>query len=99
ELIALLTGETRGWADYEADPAAAAQVTMDMFPDSGLDLETQLLQAERQVPHYFSPLTDEFGYGWFSEETVAGNINTLALLGRDVSEDLWDRSIIEAVYG
>ncbi|MEM9755180.1 MAG: ABC transporter substrate-binding protein, partial [Pseudomonadota bacterium] len=47
ELIALLTGETRGWADYEADPAAAAQVTMDMFPDSGLDLETQLLQAER----------------------------------------------------
>lgn len=99
ELIALLTGETKGWADYEADPAAAAALTMELFPDSGLDMETQLLQAERQVPHYFSPLTDEYGYGWFDEGTVGGNIRTLSLLGRDVTEDLWDRSIIEAVYG
>jgi len=99
ELVALLKGETMGWADYKADPAAAAALTVEMFPDSGLDLETQVLQAERQVPHYFSALTDEFGYGWFSDETVAGNINTLALLGRDVSTDLWDRSIIEEVYG
>ena len=99
DLIALLRGEIMGWTDYAADPEAAARLTVEMFPDAGLDLQTQILQAERQVPHYFSPLTDEFGYGWFTDETVAGNIDTLALLGRNVTSDLWDRSIIEAAHG
>ena len=53
-----------------------------MFPDAGLDLPTQELQAERQVPLMFSDLTDQFGFGWCTDETVAANIETLALLGR-----------------
>ena len=98
DLIALMAGEVRGWTDYRADPKGAAALTVEMYPDQGLDLPTQQLQAERQVPLMFSELTDSHGFGWFTDETVAQNVETLALLGRNVTADLWDRSILEEVH-
>jgi NitT/TauT family transport system substrate-binding protein len=94
-----MKGEVRGWMDYKADPAAAAALTVEMFPDAGLDLPTQELQAEAQVPLMFSALTDAQGFGAWTDETVAANIATLALLGRKVAPDLWDRSILDEVHG
>ncbi|MEM6659134.1 MAG: ABC transporter substrate-binding protein [Pseudomonadota bacterium] len=99
DLVALLRGEVRGWQDYHKDTDAAAALTLDMFPDAGLDPDAQRLQAARQVPLMFSDLTAEYGFGWFTDETVDANIATLALLGRQVTPDLWDRSILEEVYG
>jgi NitT/TauT family transport system substrate-binding protein len=99
EIVALMKGEVAGWEAYRADTAAAAALTLEMFPDAGLDLPTQLLQAERQVPLMFSDLTDANGFGWWTDETVAANIETLALLGRTVTPALWDRSILEDVHG
>lgn len=99
DLVALLKGEVMGWNDYRADTKAAAALTVEMFPDLGLDPATQELQAERQVPLMFSDLTDEHGFGWFTDETVAANIETLALLGRTVTADMWDRSLLEEVHG
>ncbi|RBI83701.1 twin-arginine translocation pathway signal protein [Rhodosalinus halophilus] len=98
QLVGLLRGEAMGWEAYRADLDAAVDLTLEMFPDAGLDPEAQRLQAERQVPLMFSELTDAHGFGWFTEETVARNIETLAVLGRDVSADLWDRSILEEVH-
>ncbi len=88
ELVALLSGEVRGWETYRTDTDAAALLTVERFPDAGLDIETQRLQAERQVPLMFSDLTEQFGFGWWTDEAVEENIKTLALLGRDVSPDL-----------
>ncbi len=99
DLVALMRGEVAGWTDYQADPAAAAALTIEMFPDAGLDLPTQVMQAERQVPLMFSELTDAQGFGWFTDETVAANIETLALLDRDVTADMWDRSILDEIDG
>ena len=99
ELVSLLKGEVRGWNEYQANPEAAAALTVQMFPDAGLDLDTQKLQAARQVPLMFSDLTNAEGFGWFTEDTVAANIETLALLGREVTPALWDRSILEEVHG
>lgn len=98
DVISLLSGEIDGWNAYKADTAAAAAVTLEMFPDAGLDLPTQELQAERQLDLMFSSLTDENGFGWFTDETVQQNIETLALLGREVTADLWDRSVLEEIY-
>ena len=70
-----------------------------MFPDAGLDLQTQKLQAEAQVPLMFSDLTETNGFGWFTEDTVAENVETLARLERTVTPDLWDRSLLEEVHG
>ncbi|MDW4497934.1 ABC transporter substrate-binding protein [Sulfitobacter sp. D35] len=99
DIVKLMAGEVAGWDAYRADTDAAADLTVRRFPDAGLDLDTQKLQAERQVPLMFSDLTDENGFGWWTEETVAANIETLALLGRDVTPDLWDRSILEEIHG
>ena len=98
DLVAMMRGEVMGWNDYKADPKAAAALTMELYPDQGLDLPTQEMQAERQLPLMFSALTDEFGFGWFTDETVAQNVETLGLLGRSVTADLWDRSILEEVH-
>lgn len=98
ELVALLGGEVRGWEEYRKDTDAAAELTLKMFPDAGLDLATQKLQAQRQVPLMFSELTDANGFGWWTDETVAANIETLKLLGRTVTPQLWDRSILEEVH-
>jgi NitT/TauT family transport system substrate-binding protein len=98
-LVSLMSGEVRGWEAYRRDTDAAAALTLEMFPDAGLDLETQKRQAARQVPLMFSELTDANGFGWWTEDTVAANIETLALLGRSVTPDLWDRSILEEVHG
>jgi ABC-type nitrate/sulfonate/bicarbonate transport system substrate-binding protein len=99
EIVALIAGEAKGWEVYREDTDAAAEMTVARFPDAGLDLETQKLQATRQVPLMFSELTDAHGFGWWTDETVAANIETLALLGRKVTPDLWDRSILEEVHG
>lgn len=99
ELVALMAGEVRGWEAYRTDTDAAAALTLKMYPDAGLDLETQKLQAARQVPLMFSELTDANGFGWWTDDAVAANIETLALLGRTVTPDLWDRSILEEVHG
>jgi NitT/TauT family transport system substrate-binding protein len=98
EVLALLRGEVQGWADYQADTAAAAALTLEMFPDAGLDLATQVLQAEKQVPLMFSDVTRDQGFGWFTDDSIAANIETLGLLGRKVTADLWDRSLLEEIH-
>lgn len=99
DLVAMMKGEVMGWNDYKADTDAAAALTVQMFPDAGLDLAAQELQARLQVPLMFSDLTDAQGFGWFTDETVTANIETLALLDRKVGANLWDRSILEEVHG
>ncbi|WP_347138299.1 ABC transporter substrate-binding protein [Paracoccus sp. SSK6] len=99
ELVALMAGEARGWDACRTDTGAAAELTVRMFPDAGLDPAVQRLQAERQVPLMFSPLTDAKGFAWWTDDAVEANIRTLSLLGRQVTSDLWDRSILEEVHG
>ncbi|WP_133013257.1 ABC transporter substrate-binding protein [Marinomonas flavescens] len=98
EIIALMKGEIQGWNTYFEDTDAVAELTVAKFPDLGLDLEIQKLQAAKQVDLMSSALTEKFGFGWFTDKTVAENIATLGLLGREVSADLWDRSILDEIY-
>jgi hypothetical protein len=84
---------------YKADPAAAADLTMQMYPDAGLDLETQKRQAVIQLDIMYSPQTDANGFGFFSEEEVATNLEMFKILGIEgQSETLWDHSILDEVY-
>lgn len=98
DLVAFMAGEAKGWDAFRADTDAAAQLTLAMFPDAGLDLATQKTQAKRQVPLMFSDLTDQYGFGWWTDDAVAANIDTLGMLGQTVTPDLWDRSILDEVH-
>ena len=48
----------------------AAQLAVDLYPDAGLDLETQKVQAEVQLDIMYSDVTDENGFAWFTDETI-----------------------------
>ena len=55
--------------------------------------------VRNRVGFVVSEVVDANGFGWWSDDTVAANIETLGLLGREVMADLWDRSILEEVHG
>ena len=98
QVIGLLKGDILGWQEYRTDTDAAAQLTVDLFPDAGFDLAAQKLQASEQLKIMFSADTDANGFLWFTDESVQDNIRTLAALGVDVTADLWDRSLLEEIY-
>jgi ABC-type nitrate/sulfonate/bicarbonate transport system substrate-binding protein len=98
EIVKLLRAEFQGWQAFKADPDGAAQVTVDMFPDLGLDLATQKAAAKVEVSLQFSDLTDQHGYAWFTDDEVQSNIKVLKLLGVDATADLWDSSVLQDVY-
>lgn len=98
EIKGLLSGEILGWQQYREDTTAAAELTVERFPDAGLDLETQEIQAEKQVDLMFSEDTDEHGFLWFTDESVTENVATLAELGVEVTPELWDRSLLEEIF-
>ena len=97
-VLGLLKGEVLGWQEYKSDTDAAAQLTVDRFPDLDLDLETQKLQASEQLKIMFSADTDANGFLWFTDESVQDNVATLAQLGVNVTPDLWDRSLLEEIF-
>lgn len=98
DIIDLIRAEAQGWQLYREDTDAAAELAIELYPDAGLDPETQRVQAEVQLDIMYSDLTDENGFAWFSDEQVADNIELFGLLGLEVDESLWDRSILEEIY-
>lgn len=99
QILRLVRGDAKGWQLYKEDPQAAAELTVQAYPDAGLDLETQKRQAEVQLDIMYSEVTDQFGFGWFTDEQIAENLRLLELLGiPGATADLWDRSILEEVY-
>ena len=66
DVLALLRGEIRGWQTYREDTAPPPRLTVERFPDAGLDLAAQELQAEEQLELMFSADTDANGFLWFT---------------------------------
>lgn len=99
QIVRLFRGDARGWQLYQEDPQAAADLTVEMYPDAGLDLETQRRQAEVQLDIMYSDTTERYGFGWFTDQQVEENLRLFELLGIDGgSADLWDRSVLDEVY-
>lgn len=99
EIVRLLRADAQGWQLYQEDPQTAAALVIEMYPDAGLDLATQQEQAEVQLDLMYSDVTDEFGFGWFTDEQVAENLQLFELLGIEGgAEELWDRTLLEEIY-
>lgn len=99
QIVRLVRGDAQGWQLYQADPQAAADLTVKAYPDAGLDPETQRKQAEVQLDIMFSATTEESGFGWFTDAQVTENLKLFELLGiTGATRELWDRSVLEEVY-
>jgi ABC-type nitrate/sulfonate/bicarbonate transport system substrate-binding protein len=99
QIVRLFRADAQGWQLYRTDPKAAADLTVRLHPDAGLDLATQQRQAEVQVDLMYSDLTERFGFAWFTPEQVAENLRLFDVLGIEgASEQIWDHSILDEVY-
>lgn len=99
QVIQLLRAEIRGWQDYRTDFLEAAQLAVDLYPDAGLDIETQNVQAEVQLDIMYSDVTDEFGFSWFTDETIDENMVLFSDLGIEgATPELFDRSLLEEIF-
>lgn len=99
QIVRLLRADAQGWQLYKEDPQAAADLTVKSYPDAGLDLPTQQKQADVQLELMFNDVTDQHGFGWFTDEQVEENLKLYELLEIDgTSKDLWDRSLLEEIY-
>lgn len=72
-LVGYLRASIMGWEINEADPAIAAQLSVDEYgQDLGLSLDQQIAENNAQIPLTKSDLTAEKGLLWVDKATVAG---------------------------
>lgn len=99
QIVDLFRGDAQGWQLYHSDPRAAAELTVKLYPDAGLDLKTQQRQAQVQLDLLYSPATATHGFGWYDDADVQTNLKLFGVLGIEgVDAGLWDHSILDEVY-
>ncbi len=99
QVVDLFRGDAQGWQLYEQDTDAAADLSVKLYPDAGLDLKTQQEQAKVQLDIMYSALTKKEGFGAYTDADVEENIRLFGILGINGSDaKLWDHSILDEVY-
>ncbi|MDY7100354.1 MAG: ABC transporter substrate-binding protein [Actinomycetota bacterium] len=96
-LAAFLGAERRGFEDVLADPALAAQLTVETYgADQGFDLDQQTNQAGLLETVMVTPATEAGGLLAMSEEDIAANVETLGVAGVEVTaEQLFTTEILD----
>lgn len=99
QIVDLFRADAQGWQAYEKDPTAAAQLTVKLYPDAGLDIKTQTEQAKVQLDIMYSDLTKKSGFGAYTDADVETNLELFKVLGIEGGDaKLWDHSILDEVY-
>ncbi len=94
--VAILRGTIKGWQDAIADPAASAALVVNKYGQSlNLDLQSQTLTAQAQVPLIQTDETNANGLLSMSDAGIAQNIDTLHRSGIEgTAEDIFDTSLL-----
>lgn len=99
QIIALMTGEVRGYQDAVKDPAYGARLTVDVYGKSlGLALAEQTNEAKRAIPLIVTPDTTAHGLFWMTDEKIAETIETLKVAGVKASASMFTNEILTDVY-
>jgi ABC-type nitrate/sulfonate/bicarbonate transport system substrate-binding protein len=98
-LVGIMKGESLGWADVLADPAAAASLAVGNFgKDLKLSLSQQKLDATIQNTFVTDADTKAHGLFWMTDQKVAGTIASLALGGVTANTSMFTNAVLEQVY-
>jgi ABC-type nitrate/sulfonate/bicarbonate transport system substrate-binding protein len=99
QVLHLLRAEIKGWQDYRTDYDEAARLTVEQYPDAGLDLPTQQAQAKVQLDIMYSDVTESDGFAWFTDDVIEDNLALYADLGiTGATPELFDRSVLEEIF-
>jgi ABC-type nitrate/sulfonate/bicarbonate transport system substrate-binding protein len=97
-VVALMSGEARGWADALGDIDESANLAVNVYgKDLDLDMDQQVMAMTSQVDLVQTPETEENGLLWMSDESIAGTINSLKLGGVEASPEMFNREILEEI--
>jgi ABC-type nitrate/sulfonate/bicarbonate transport system substrate-binding protein len=98
-IAALMTGESRGWADVVADPDEAANLAVNDFGKGiGLSLPQQKLEAQAQNGFVVDADTKAHGLFWMTDAKIAGTIASLALGGVKATPAMFTTAVLDEVY-
>jgi len=99
-VVKALRASVRGWQKALKDSDAAAKLIVKTYgKDLNLDLENQQLAAKAYQSLVETPDTRSNGLLTMSDAGIAQNIDTLKMLGIDVSaDDLFDTSLITEAF-
>lgn len=99
QLVAMMTGEIRGYQDAVKDPAYGAKLTVDVFGKSlGLALAEQTNEAKRAIPLIVTPDTKAHGLFWMTPQKVAQTIETLKVAGVKCQTSMFTNEILRDIY-
>ncbi|MDA8035631.1 MAG: ABC transporter substrate-binding protein [Actinomycetota bacterium] len=99
QIVALMTGEAKGWRAAFADPSEAAHLAVDVYGKKlGLSLQQQYLDMKAQGALVMSPATDQHGLFWMTPEVLSETIHSLALGGTKASPSSFTNEILAEVY-
>jgi ABC-type nitrate/sulfonate/bicarbonate transport system substrate-binding protein len=99
KIKALMTGEIMGWEKAFADPALAAQLTVNVYGKSnGLDIPTQTKELAAYQGIFETAVTNAHGLLWLDAGDIQQNVATLALLGIQAKPSYFDNSILTEIY-
>jgi ABC-type nitrate/sulfonate/bicarbonate transport system substrate-binding protein len=99
QIVALMQGESLGWADALADPKAAAALAVDNYgKDLKLDMNQQILAMKSEVDLVQTADTKAHGLFWMSDASIAGTVNSLKLGGIPARADMFTRTVLDEVY-
>lgn len=99
QIVALMTGEIRGYQDAVKDPAYGAKLTVDVFGKSlGLALAEQTNEAKRAIPLIVTPDTTAHGLFWMTPQKIHQTIQTLKVAGVHASASMFTNEILQEIY-
>jgi ABC-type nitrate/sulfonate/bicarbonate transport system substrate-binding protein len=99
QVVALMTGEVRGWQDANANPSEGADLAVNVFGKSlGNTVAEQLLEAQAAVQLVESDVTKTHGLFYMDPTAVSQTIATLGNGGIKAETSLFTNEILQAVY-
>jgi len=99
QIVAMMTGEIRGYQDAVKNPAYGAKLTVDVYGKSlGLALAEQTNEAKRAIPLIVTADTKKHGLFWMTPQKVQQTIETLKIAGVHASASMFTNEILQEIY-
>jgi hypothetical protein len=99
QIVALMKGESKGWADAVADINGAAALAVNVYgKDLKLDMKQQVLAMTSEVDLVVTPETKAHGLFWMTDEAIAGTVHSLKLGGVHADPSMFTRDVLNDIY-
>ena len=99
QIVALMTGEIRGYQDAAKNPAYGAKLTVTKYGKNlGLSLAEQTTEAVRAIPLIVTSDTKAHGLFYMTPQKVNQTVQTLKVAGVKCKASMFTNEILDEIY-